>query len=84
MAWVYILYSKKLDKYYIGACKDFDRRLYEHNLGHSKFTSVGKPWDLVYREEFQDLITAKKRELDIKKKKSRIYIESLIAKTSKL
>ncbi|WP_407640574.1 GIY-YIG nuclease family protein [Algoriphagus boritolerans] len=21
-----------------------DRRLYEHNLGHSKFTSTGVPW----------------------------------------
>lgn len=26
MAFMYILYSEKLDKYYIGACKDFDRR----------------------------------------------------------
>ncbi|OOG78654.1 hypothetical protein B0E43_00790 [Algoriphagus sp. A40] len=80
MAWVYILYSKKLNKFYIGACKELDRRLYEHNIGHSKFTSTGVPWNLVYREEYQDLITAKKRELEIKKKKSRIYIESLISK----
>jgi putative endonuclease len=82
MAWVYILYSRKIDKYYVGACKDLDRRLYEPNLGHSKFTSTGVPWELVYKEEFQDLILAKQHELKIKKMKSRAYIEGLIRKVS--
>ncbi|MBN9297516.1 MAG: GIY-YIG nuclease family protein [Filimonas sp.] len=36
----YILYSPKLNKYYIGACTDMLRRLYEHNIGHSKFTKT--------------------------------------------
>jgi putative endonuclease len=80
MAWVYILYSKKIDKYYVGACTDLDRRLYEHNLGHSKFTSTGIPWELVYKEEWEDLIFAKQRELKIKKMKSRAYLEGLIRK----
>ncbi|NOZ48348.1 MAG: GIY-YIG nuclease family protein, partial [Chlorobi bacterium] len=30
MATVYILYSKKMDSYYIGSCKDFNIRLEEH------------------------------------------------------
>jgi putative endonuclease len=80
MAWVYILYSQKINKYYVGACTDLDRRLYEHNLGHSKFTSTGIPWRLVYSEELEDLILAKQRELKIKKMKSRTYIEDLIRK----
>ena len=80
MAWVYILHSQKLDKYYVGACTDLERRLYEHNLGHSKFTSTGTPWTLVYSEEMEDLILAKRRELKIKKMKSRTYIENLIRK----
>jgi putative endonuclease len=80
MAWVYILYSKKIDKYYVGACTDLDRRFYEHNLGHSKFTSTGIPWELVYTEEWEDLVLAKQRELKIKKMKSRIYIQELIRK----
>jgi len=80
MAWVYILYSKKINKYYVGACIDFDRRFYEHNLGHSKFTSTGIPWELVYTEEWDDLVLAKQRELKIKKMKSRIYIQELIRK----
>jgi putative endonuclease len=80
MAWVYFLYSEKINKYYVGACTDLDRRLYEHNLGHSKFTSTGKPWELVYKEEWEDLVLAKQRELKIKKMKSRTYIEDLIRK----
>jgi len=82
MAWVYILHSQKLDKYYVGACTDLDRRLYEHNLGHSKFTSTGIPWRLVYSEEVENLVLAKQRELKIKKMKSRAYIEDLIRKTN--
>lgn len=80
MAFTYILYSSKLAKYDIGACTDLERRLYEHNIGHSKFTSLGTPWVIVYKEEFQQLAEAKKRELQIKKMKSRKYIEDLIAK----
>ncbi len=43
MPYMYILYSGKINKYYIGACIDFDRRLYEHNIGHSTFTKTGIP-----------------------------------------
>lgn len=78
MPFTYIIYSEKINKYYIGACTDLQRRLYEHNIGHSKFTSTGTPWELKYNEEFETLQEAKKRELEIKKKKSRRYIETLI------
>ena len=80
MPYMYILYSEKLNKYYIGSCTNMERRLYEHNIGHSKFTSLGTPWVVVYKEEFQLLVDAKKRELQIKNMKSRKYIEDLIAK----
>ena len=78
IAFLYILYSEKLKKYYIGACTDLERRIYEHNIGHSKFTSLGMPWILKYKEEFESLQLAKKRELEIKRKKSRRFIEFLI------
>jgi len=80
MAEMYILFSKKLNKYYVGACINLSRRIYEHNIGHSKFTSTGTPWELVYKESYEDLIQAKRRELQIKKMKSRKYIESLISR----
>jgi putative endonuclease len=52
--------------------------LHEHNIGHSKFTSTGIPWQLKYKEEFETVQEAKRRELAIKKMKSRKYIENLI------
>jgi putative endonuclease len=57
-----------------------DRRFCEHNIGHSKFTSLGVPWKLMYTETFETLPAAKKREMEIKRKKSRRYIEGLIGK----
>jgi putative endonuclease len=78
MPYTYILYSVKLNKYYVGACIDLERRLFEHNIGHSKFTSLGVPWELKYKEHYPTLPDAKKRETYIKKMKSRKYIESLI------
>jgi len=74
MPFMYILYSEKLRKYYIGACTNIERCLNEHNIGHSKFTSLGIPWTVMYKEEFDDLQLAKKRELEIKKNKSKRYI----------
>ena len=38
-----------------GACIDLKRRLYEHNLGDSKFTSLGVPWELQYGEKYDSL-----------------------------
>ena len=80
MPYTYVLYSEKLNKYYIGSCVNMDIRLRQHNLGQSKFTSLGIPWVIVYIEEYAILSEARKRELEIKKMKSRKYIEDLIGK----
>ena len=45
---MYIIYSEKLNKYYVGACTDIERRLNEHNCGRSMFTSLGVPDINVY------------------------------------
>ena len=80
----YILFSDKLNKYYVGACINVDRRLVEHNTGHSTFTRTGRPWRLVYTEPFETLPDAKKRESYIKRMKSRKYIEQLIAQQNNI
>jgi predicted GIY-YIG superfamily endonuclease len=38
------------------------------------------PWELVYKEEFQELADARRRELEIKRWKSSKMIAALIAK----
>jgi putative endonuclease len=78
-AFVYILFSEKLNKFYIGSTTDLERRLKEHNRGKEKFTKTGIPWLLVYNELFDELIDARRREVYIKKQKSRKFIVSLIS-----
>jgi putative endonuclease len=75
---VYILYSEKADRYYIGSTSDVDKRLQKHNLGGTASTRPGRPWKLVYTETLQTKTDALVREKQIKKKKSRKYIEWLI------
>ena len=79
---IYIIYSGRLDKYYVGAGIDLQRRLHEHHIGYSKFTFLGLPWILKHLEHDETLALAKKRELKIKKKKSGIYIEKLIGSSN--
>jgi len=63
---VYILYSKLLDKYYIGHTSDLIKRLYKHNRGLVKSTKNGCPWQTVYIEDFGNKKEAYRRELQIK------------------
>lgn len=48
MASVYILYSKKLDRFYTGSCKDLSYRIKQHlNKDFNKsFTSSAEDWEL--------------------------------------
>jgi putative endonuclease len=75
---VYILYSQLKDRYYIGYSQDPYRRLEEHNSGATKSTRPRRPWKIVCIEKYKNKSMAIKRELEIKKMKSRKYIESLI------
>ena len=78
MHYVYILYSKRVDRYYVGMTANVDRRLLDHNAGRSTYTKLGKPWVVVHREEFEDKVGARLREREIKSRKSRRYIEKLV------
>ena len=79
MWFVYILYSNKLDRYYTGSTDDLEWRLERHNSGWGRYTKKGIPWKLVCNEEYSTKSEALKREREIKKKKSRKYIEELIS-----
>jgi putative endonuclease len=79
---VYILYSQSKDRYYTGNTKNPDERLLEHNNGATLSTKSGIPWTMVYREECVDKAAAIRREHEIKKMKSRKYIERLISGNS--
>jgi len=76
--YVYILKSKSTGRFYVGHGQDVFRRVEEHNSGKTPSTKRGRPWELVYYEQYQSRGEAMKREYGIKKKKSRKYINRLI------
>ncbi len=79
MFYTYILFSKSRNKYYIGATGNLEQRIQKHNEKHKGFTGHTQDWVIVYSEAFQSLSEARQRELQIKRKKSRKYIEFLIS-----
>ncbi len=78
MAFVYILQSETTGRYYVGSTNDLARRQEEHGRGHSLSTRGRGPWTLVYQEQFDSLLTARRRELEIKRWKSSKMILALI------
>lgn len=79
MADVYILYSLKLNKYYIGSCFNFKNRLNEHLCKEyeNSFTSKADDWILDFKIEDLDYKQARLIEQHIKKMKSRKFIADL-------
>jgi putative endonuclease len=82
MYFVYILYSLCADRYYIGQTENLDNRLQSHNSGLVRSTKAYLPWELKYTEVYATRSEAMQREHEIKTKKSRRYIEDLLASRS--
>ncbi|RKR11852.1 putative endonuclease [Flavobacterium sp. 90] len=79
MNFFYILYSKALNQYYIGHTSEgLEERLRKHLSNHSGFTGKVKDWIVIYFEKFETKSLAYKRELEVKKWKSRVQVEKLI------
>jgi putative endonuclease len=78
MYWVYILQSEKDGGYYIGYTSDMDKRLRQHNSGKTRSLKHRIPLRIVYREEFNTIQQAKKRELEIKSYKGGEAFRKLI------
>jgi len=77
--YTYILYSTKIDKYYVGYSANLEERLRKHNTNNKSFTGKTNDWKIVYSEVFGSKAEAMDREKQIKNWKSRKRIESLIS-----
>jgi len=75
---VYILVSLKNGSFYVGSTNDFDRRLYEHSIGHTPSTRYKLPLDVIYYEFWPDRLSARQRELQIKSYKGGEGFKKLI------
>ncbi len=75
----YIIYSKKLDRYYIGGTENLNQRISQHNSGFFKgcYTSQSSDWEIFHVIECETKEQVRRIESHIKKMKSRKYIENL-------
>jgi len=75
----YILYSKKIDKFYIGYSSDFSERLKYHNNPQKNriWTKRGIPWETFLVINDLDSSMARKIEHYLKSMKSRKFLIEL-------
>ena len=79
MATLYILFSPKLGKFYIGSCLNLDARIQEHKnktIGDA-FTAKTDDWELFFSILNLEYKQARRIEAHIKKMKSKNYILNL-------
>ncbi|MBL7883180.1 MAG: GIY-YIG nuclease family protein [Bacteroidia bacterium] len=76
---VYVLYSPKHNKIYIGYTSDIENRMLSHNsLATKGYTIKYRPWEIVHKEFFESKVDAMKREKQLKSAKGRELIWGLI------
>jgi putative endonuclease len=80
MFYIYVLWSKKLKKRYVGSTEDVNRRLSQHNRGKNRFTKGGLPWIVIHTEKFPTLSLARERELFLKSGIGRAWLDSQFPK----
>lgn len=76
---VYLLYSDKCNRYYVGYSADIHERLLRHNTGKVTATRNCRPYRICEVKIFDTQAEAIAEEARIKRQKSRKYIEFLIA-----
>ena len=79
MATLYVLYSKSINRYYVGSCLDLDTRLNDHLTGKHNFafTKKATDWIVYFQIDQLNYEDARKLEKYVKSMKSRKYLESL-------
>jgi putative endonuclease len=78
---VYVLFSEKFNKIYIGYTSDLEQRFKSHNeLGTKGWTIKFRPWKIVYTEKFETKSSALIREKELKTSRGRAFIRNEILK----
>lgn len=76
---VYVLRDKD-GKLYKGLTNNLERRVKEHNGGHTITTSRMRDFEVVYKEEYKDFEVARKRELYFKTATGRRLLKKLLGR----
>ncbi len=81
---VYVLYSIKFDKIYVGYTSDLEQRLLSHNVFATKgYTIRYRPWEVLFTEQFGSKTEATKREKQLKSGVGREMIWNLIRRNER-
>lgn len=82
MANLYVIKNKK-KRYYTGITElDVKDRLYRHNKGDVCSTRSGRPWQLIYTEQFSTMAEARQREKQIKSWKGGNAFKKFLSRTA--
>ena len=73
---VYVLWSQKLRKRYVGSTENLEKRLEEHNAGLSVYTKRGMPWVLIHSEPYDSRHEAETRERRLKSGQGRAWLDA--------
>ncbi|MEM9142641.1 MAG: GIY-YIG nuclease family protein [Bacteroidota bacterium] len=75
MYFVYVLYSAKFIKTYIGITRSAEKRIIEHNGKKSNYTSKYVPWKVIHVESYGTRTEARKREKYLKSSAGRRWMK---------
>jgi putative endonuclease len=80
MHFLYIIYSKQSNRFYIGETQNVEKRVLMHNqhVFKNAFTTSAKDWQLKLSFECESKEEASCLERFIKRMKSRVFIEKII------
>jgi putative endonuclease len=67
--YVYVLWSPRAGRFYVGLSENPQGRLTQHNQSGRGWTARHAPWQLVYSEGYENYSLAKRRELQLKAQK---------------
>jgi putative endonuclease len=66
MWYIYVLKSLKDGKFYTGMSENPEKRMLDHNSGMTKSTRSRRPFEIIYKKECGDQLTAREREKYLK------------------
>ena len=77
---VYAILSLKDGRIYVGFSSKVERRINEHNSGKTKSTKGFRPWQLIFTENVDTRIEARKREKYWKSGIGKEQLKDMLAK----
>jgi putative endonuclease len=75
---VYAIKSINRNYIYVGMTNNLERRLSEHNNGENKSTKAYKPFTLIFSENFETRVLARKKEKYLKSGIGKEFLKSLV------